>query len=185
MGTTSSNPSSGQVSVIAQNASHSQARRVYTSLGIGNQIIPFFVLREKIAAQALNTFCYEIAIGRVDINIQLHDYVFTYYDEKLKKSRIYTFGRSSQYLSSFVYDDHCSIDSSIQVGESLFCAHFNSIRYDKSWCKLEILKERQIKKCSQLASPFPLNWYWYSGFTMTNFQDKYIFSSGGRIRDGT
>ena len=102
MGITSSYSSSEQVSAIVQNASQAQAYKVYTRLGIGNQVVQFLSSREKIAAQALNLFCYEIAIGRVETQFQLpKPYIFSFSDFKSRKTTIYSFNFASRELKSF------------------------------------------------------------------------------------
>ena len=168
MGITSSNSSSEQVSAIVQNASQEQAFKVYTRLGIGNQVVQFLSSREKIAAQALNLFCYEIAIGRVETLFQLpKPYIFSYFDLKSYKTTIYSLNFVSRELESFDFEDVIMDQNSIQVGRCLFYK-------SDSWYKLELLYGGK-PKYSRIIEPTSRT----DKFSLTNFKDKFMFITGG------
>ena len=49
---------------ISVNATRANALKVYTSLGIGNQVISFLDRSEIVTGQILNKFAYHSALGR-------------------------------------------------------------------------------------------------------------------------
>ena len=51
------------------NANQAQCWRVYTSLGINNQMIEFLDPYEQITLQQACQFCYESAVGRVQTRV--------------------------------------------------------------------------------------------------------------------
>ena len=51
------------------NANKAQGWKVYTSLGINNQMIAFLAPYEQIALQQACQFCYESAVGRVQTTV--------------------------------------------------------------------------------------------------------------------
>ena len=59
-------------------ASKEQCWKVYTCLGIVNQIISFFSDYDSLLAQQCNVFCYNIAVGRSNTRITLgNEFIFS------------------------------------------------------------------------------------------------------------
>ena len=64
------------------NANKAQSWRVYTSLGINNQMIVFLNPYEQIALQKSCQFCYETAVGRVQTKVIVNRiFFFSKYDK--------------------------------------------------------------------------------------------------------
>ena len=67
---------------LPANAGKRKSWLLYTSLGIGNQLINFLDALERIQIQLANRFFYDHAIGRIETQLQLLE----------SKRRIFTWG---------------------------------------------------------------------------------------------
>ena len=156
-------------------ATQEQARLVYTSYGIGVQVIGFLYQKEKIKGQLLNKFVYDVALSRVQTRISItcpywyvklptrfSDEYLVYNTVTREKLKVNGFAQQSRLLVQVKYDAYMLSFSDGQ----------------ERWTLYENFHEgsdKPIQKSTPLANHLLPHGFTSKSQHILNFRDEKIF----------